>query len=237
MSSKYILGTRARNSFLKLFLMMMVLCGSVMIHAQETPTNLQGAVQNIKIGGNVYGGGNAGNTGGSATVTVRMGDIDGNVFGGARMANVAGSTFVNIDGEDAPDNTFILINRVYGGNEIAGTIGTSTNLPTKDDGTTPALTEATYYILLSLYRPRHGYGIMQQTEELSGGRVRLAAGTLYGALNTLCDKGWIMLKTVDDDNRRKEYLLTDKGRDVLIHEVKRLKELAHNGEMILGEDL
>ena len=79
---------------------------------------------------------------------------------------------------------------------------------------TPALTEATYYILLSLYRPRHGYGIMQQTEELSGGRVRLAAGTLYGALNTLCDKGWIVLKTV-----------------------KRLKELARNGEMILGEEL
>ena len=131
MSNKYIIGTRAGNSFFKLFLMMMVLCGSVMIHAQETPTNLQGAVQNIKIGGNVYGGGNAGNTGGSATVTVRMGDIDGNVFGGARMANVAGSTFVNIDGEHAPDNTFILINRVYGGNDIAGTIGTSTTIPTE----------------------------------------------------------------------------------------------------------
>ena len=78
---------------------------------------------------------------------------------------------------------------------------------------------------------------MQQTEELSGGRVRLAAGTLYGALNTLCDKGWIVLKTVDEENRRKEYVLTDKGREVLISEVKRLKELAHNGEMILGEEL
>ena len=131
MSNKYIIGTRARNSFFKLFLMMMVLCGSETIHAQETPTNLQGAVQNIKIGGNVYGGGNAGNTGGSATVTVRMGDIDGNVFGGARMANVAGSTFVNIDGKHAPANTFILINRVYGGNDIAGTIGTSASIPTE----------------------------------------------------------------------------------------------------------
>lgn len=54
-----------------------------------------------------------------------------------------------------------------------------------------ALTESTYYILLSLYHPQHGYGIMQQTEQLSGGRVRLAAGTLYGALNALCEKGWI----------------------------------------------
>ena len=102
---------------------------------------------------------------------------------------------------------------------------------------TPALTEAMYYILLSLYRPRHGYGIMQQTEELSGGRVRLAAGTLYGALNTLCDKGWIAPGTVDEDSRRKEYLLTDKGKEILVNEVRRLKELTRNGEMILGEEL
>ena len=46
-----------------------------------------------------------------------------------------------------------------------------------------ALTESTYYILLSLYHPQHGYGIMQQTEQLSGGRVHLAAGTLYGCLD------------------------------------------------------
>lgn len=51
-----------------------------------------------------------------------------------------------------------------------------------------ALTEAFYYILLSLYQPLHGYGIMQKTQEFSGGRVRLAAGTLYGALNALLEK-------------------------------------------------
>ena len=53
-----------------------------------------------------------------------------------------------------------------------------------------ALTESTYYILLSLYHPQHGYGIMQQTEQLSGGRVHLAAGTLYGALNSLVEAGY-----------------------------------------------
>ena len=99
----------------------------------------------------------------------------------------------------------------------------------------PALTEATYYILLSLYQPRHGYGIMQQTESLSGGRVKLAAGTLYGALNNLCDKGWIELATMEDDSRRKEYLLTEKGRQVLFHEIRRLKELVRSGEAVLGE--
>ena len=53
---------------------------------------------------------------------------------------------------------------------------------------TTALTEAVFYILLSLDAPLHGYGIMQNVENLSGGRVRLAAGTLYGALATLTER-------------------------------------------------
>ena len=57
---------------------------------------------------------------------------------------------------------------------------------------TTALTEAVFYILLSLDTPLHGYGIMQNVEHLSGGRVRLAAGTLYGALATLTERGWIV---------------------------------------------
>ena len=96
-----------------------------------------------------------------------------------------------------------------------------------------ALTEATYYILLSLLAPQHGYGIMQQTEQMSHGRVRLAAGTLYGALNTLCDKGWIIQLPVEDGSRRKEYRLTERGRAILQSEVARLRELADNGERIL----
>ena len=98
-----------------------------------------------------------------------------------------------------------------------------------------ALTEATYFILLSLHSPQHGYGIMQQTEEMSHGRVRLAAGTLYGALNTLCDKGWIIQLPVDEGSRRKEYKLTEKGLNMLRGELKRLKELTEIGEKILGE--
>ena len=99
-----------------------------------------------------------------------------------------------------------------------------------------ALTEATYYILLSLVRPRHGYGIMQLTEELSGGRVHLAAGTLYGALNALSTKGWIIQLPSDEDSRRTEYRLTEKGLQVLRVEVERLRELADNGERILREE-
>ena len=97
-----------------------------------------------------------------------------------------------------------------------------------------ALTESTYYILLSLVSPQHGYGIMQQAEELSKGRVRLAAGTLYGALSAMVDKGWIEQLPVEAGSRKKEYQLTEKGRSVLEKEVERLRELADNGERILG---
>ena len=99
-----------------------------------------------------------------------------------------------------------------------------------------ALTESTYYILLSLMQPQHGYGIMQQTEAMSKGRVRLAAGTLYGALNSLCEKGWIIQLPCDDGSRRKEYRLTERGKKVLQNEVDRLRELVDNGESSLGRE-
>ena len=98
-----------------------------------------------------------------------------------------------------------------------------------------ALTESTYYILLSLVKARHGYGIMQMAEQLSGGRVRLAAGTLYGALTALCEKGWIRLLP-SEESRKKEYILTPKGREVLEAELERLRELVNNGDAVLKED-
>ena len=81
--------------------------------------------------------------------------------------------------------------------------------------TQAALTEAVYYILLSLVTPRHGYGIMQEAERMSQGRVKLAAGTLYGAINGLLDRGWIKAVPGGADSRRKEYALTDRGREAL----------------------
>ena len=99
-----------------------------------------------------------------------------------------------------------------------------------------ALTESTYYILLALHAPQHGYGIMQRVEALSRGRVRLAAGTLYGALGSLCEKGWILPLPTPANSRRKEYRLTEAGRRALENEVRRLRELADNGENVLKED-
>ena len=96
-----------------------------------------------------------------------------------------------------------------------------------------ALTEAVYYILLSLYEPQHGYGIMQQAEQMSGGRVKLAAGTLYGALSSLSEKAWIEALPGDASSRRKEYRLTEKGLDVLEAELARLQQLVQNGMEVL----
>ena len=100
-----------------------------------------------------------------------------------------------------------------------------------------ALTEAVYYILLSLLTPCHGYGIMQNADVLSGGRVKLAAGTLYGVINSLLEKGWIMALPGEKDSRKKEYVITDDGRTILEAEISRLTELVENGKRIMERAL
>ncbi len=99
--------------------------------------------------------------------------------------------------------------------------------------TVTALTEAVYYILLSLVEPRHGYAIMQHVEAMSRGRLRISAGTMYGALSGLIEKGWI--EPLDSDGgRKKEYRITAAGREVLAVELERLRELTANGDAVLG---
>ena len=96
-----------------------------------------------------------------------------------------------------------------------------------------ALTEAVFYILLSLHRPMHGYAIMQNIKSLTGGRVVLGPGTLYGAINALVKKGWIAAVTSDRDSRKKEYSITDAGVAAFLAEMGRLKELVENGELAM----
>ena len=100
------------------------------------------------------------------------------------------------------------------------------------------LTEATYYILLSLIEPLHGYGIMKKVEGMSGGRVKLAAGTLYGALSKLSQHGLIEAIGEDADNpKRKLYRITVDGLDLLKYETGRLGEMYKNGCRELEEEL
>lgn len=101
-----------------------------------------------------------------------------------------------------------------------------------------ALTEAVYYILLSIFTPLHGYGIMQNIEQLSNGRVRLAAGTLYGAISSMLEKRWIVEIPGEQNSRKKEYQITSFGKQIVKSEMARLKELLENGtEISKGEQL
>lgn len=83
------------------------------------------------------------------------------------------------------------------------------------------LTETVYYVLLALTKPAHGYAIMQKVEELSDGQVRLAAGTMYGAIENLLKKK-LIVSLQSNDPRRKIYVISDLGKEVLYADYKRM---------------
>jgi DNA-binding PadR family transcriptional regulator len=93
------------------------------------------------------------------------------------------------------------------------------------------LTEATYYALISLVEPRHGYGIMQNVTALSENKVRIGPGTMYGALRNLFKQGLIERagERETEGERRKVYTLTKLGRSVVLLECERLETLARIG--------
>ena len=84
------------------------------------------------------------------------------------------------------------------------------------------MTEAMYYILLALLRPGHGYGMMQRIRELSGGRLVMGPGTLYGVLSRMNREGLIVL--TGEDGRRKNYAITEAGKNALLLEYRRSPE-------------
>ena len=99
------------------------------------------------------------------------------------------------------------------------------------------LTEALFYILLAVRKPNHGYGITQEVEELTGGRVTLGPGTLYGAIQSLVKKEWIRIYSEDTESRKKkEYIITDEGRAVFEAEKARLNELVKNAALMEGNN-
>lgn len=92
------------------------------------------------------------------------------------------------------------------------------------------LTESTYYTLVALMEPLHGYGIMQKVEMLSEGTVKIGPGTLYGALQVL-EKEALIVK-VGEEERRKIYAITNKGRRVLRNQVNRLAIMVRRGSAV-----
>ncbi|QUL58147.1 PadR family transcriptional regulator [Paenibacillus tritici] len=88
------------------------------------------------------------------------------------------------------------------------------------------MTETAFYILLSLTKPRHGYGIIKHVEELSAGRLRLGSGTVYGTLTKMNKDGLIFVFA--DEERKTVYEVSSLGKEVMRAEISRLKELHRN---------
>jgi DNA-binding PadR family transcriptional regulator len=95
------------------------------------------------------------------------------------------------------------------------------------------LSEATYYIMLMLVEPRHGYSVMQKVEEITGGTITIGPGTIYGAFSTLEKQG--LIEMVRNENRRKVYVLTEKGNSVLRCQIDRLVLMTRNGNQIMNQ--
>lgn len=101
-----------------------------------------------------------------------------------------------------------------------------------------ALTETTLLVLLALYKPNHGYGIMQFVDKETNGRVVLGAGTLYGAINTLVKKKWIIpLGDETANNKKKEYIITDDGKQKVKEELVRMKDISLLAVRIAEEEI
>lgn len=95
------------------------------------------------------------------------------------------------------------------------------------------MTEAMFYILLALLEPGHGYGMMQRIREISGGRVDMGPGTLYGVLTRMRREGLIELESQDE--RRKTYVITQAGKKALLEEYGRIKRMVYDGRILEDE--
>lgn len=95
------------------------------------------------------------------------------------------------------------------------------------------MSESYYYILLCLSKgASHGYGIMQMTERLSGGEVKIGSGTMYGATSNMMKKGWIteVMSNEPGVERKRLYSLTDAGKEALRVEIARLRRMLESAE-------
>ncbi|MFE3738565.1 PadR family transcriptional regulator [Streptomyces sp. NPDC059134] len=91
------------------------------------------------------------------------------------------------------------------------------------------LREPTLLLLTALAdTPRHGYALMKEIEKVSRGRVRMRAGTLYGALDRLLKQGLVRVEREEivDSRMRRTYALTGAGAGLLAEEAERLRATA-----------
>ena len=96
------------------------------------------------------------------------------------------------------------------------------------------MTESGFYILFCLQTPQHGYGISQQVKAMTGGEVAIGAGTMYGTLSKMEQDG--LIRFVGEEDKRKLYLITELGREILAIELKRIERLYKNSRGERNDD-
>lgn len=90
------------------------------------------------------------------------------------------------------------------------------------------MTETGFYILFCLQNEMHGYNIMQKVREMTGGEIVISAGTMYGSLSKMEKDG--LIRFTEEKDRRKRYLITELGREILKTEMKRIERLYKNSK-------
>ena len=94
------------------------------------------------------------------------------------------------------------------------------------------MTETGFYILFSLQTERHGYSIIQHVQELTNQEIIISAGTMYGSLSKMEKDG--LITVTKEENRRKNYILTETGKKLLTAEINRIERLYKNS---IGEKI
>lgn len=98
------------------------------------------------------------------------------------------------------------------------------------------LTDSVFYIMAAFTKPQHGYAVMSEIESLTDGEVTIGPASLYTIIKKLMTQDYIQLYD-DSDSRRKVYVLTAKGRDVLQHDLQRRQKMIHFAQIGLQEDV
>lgn len=93
------------------------------------------------------------------------------------------------------------------------------------------MSESAFYILFSLQKPQHGYGIGQSVKKITFNELNISAGTMYGTLSKMEKDG--LIEFVRDEDKRKLYQITELGKEILEIELKRIRRLYKNS---IGEE-
>lgn len=93
------------------------------------------------------------------------------------------------------------------------------------------LTEPMYYILLALLQERCGVDIMREVETISHGRIKVGPGTSYALLDKFLKNE--LIRETKCEGRKRSYIITEKGMDLLKKEYKRLQQMLIEGKALL----